>query len=242
MAPSVEHIEEGDTLGTCTVVIPKQEPNEDATIANKIATDPKKADDSTVDNALYLWTKLAWKRDVWYRIGIQVMVNPVLCGIAMGFFLSLTRLGPKYLKPSSPQFVPGLFFVSDTMSWMGACVSPVSLVAMGVWIESQGRKLFRMTPPAAFLYMFSKLFVVPLIMVGLAKAFGLNDTAGRAAILIAALPISMASFSLTSQYDIGQDTLSANVALGTLCMLPTILLWNLALDAVGLFPIAEHSN
>lgn len=188
---------------------------------------------------LYLWVDFARRRDVWIPIAKQVFTNPIVCGIAMGFFLSLSTIGPKYLKPTSPQFVPGLFFIWDTAAWLGACVSPVCLVAMGVWMEKQGHSLFNLSPVAASIYMFSKLFVVPLLMVGLAKAFNFGDEAGRAAILIAALPISMASFSLGSNYDIGQNILSANVAIGTLLMLPTILLWNIALDAVDLYPIPD---
>ena len=56
--------------------------------------------------------------------------------------------------------------------------------------------------------MLSKLIVIPLIMLGLALLFNLNDEAGRAAVLIAALPISMASFSLADRYGIGQAVLS----------------------------------
>eukprot|EP00977_Amphora_coffeiformis_P022724 scaffold11394_cov183-Amphora_coffeaeformis.AAC.9 len=238
---SEDHVEAGDTCGSHTVLESHPETSDEVIDVNdKTPTVPKDGDDPVVEHSLYLWVKFACNRDVWIRIAKQVLVNPVLWGIGMGFFLSLSTLGPKYLKPSSPQFVPGLFFVWDTMDWLGACVSPLSLVVMGVWMESQGQRLFQMTPTSAVLYMFSKLLVVPLIMLGLVRAFGLNDTASRAAILIAALPISMASFVLASKYDIGQEVLSANIALGTLLMLPTILLWNLALDALDLYPIADH--
>jgi predicted permease len=74
-------------------------------------------------------------------------------------------------------------------------------------------------------------------MVGLAKGLDLTNEAGRAAVLIAALPISMASFSFAEHYNIGQATLSANVALGTALMLPTILIWNIVMDNIDLFPI-----
>jgi predicted permease len=74
-------------------------------------------------------------------------------------------------------------------------------------------------------------------MVGLAKIMRLNDEAGRAAILIASLPISMASFSLGHQYNVGEKDLSANVTAGTVLMLPTIIVWNIVLDAVSLYPL-----
>jgi len=224
---------------------PEQAPQDNMEVKTTLNTEKSDRqlgdEDRESDNALYRWADFSRRRDVWVDIFKQVVSNPVVCGIAMGFFLTLTTIGPKYLNPSSPQFVPGLFFIWDTCDWLGACVSPVSLVAMGVWMEKKGRDgaLFTLSPTTSFLFMFSKLFLVPFIMVGLAKAFDLNNEAGRAAILIAALPISMASFSLGSNYGIGHKTLSANIALGTLFMLPTILLWNISLDAVGLYPVEE---
>jgi len=103
-------------------------------------------------------------------------------------------------------------------------------------MQSQGKKMFRIPISSAILCMVSKLVIVPLIMVGLARGFSLTDQASRAAVLIAALPISMASFTLASHYKIGEAILSENVALGTALMLPTIIIWNVVMDAIGIFP------
>ena len=100
------------------------------------------------------------------------------------------------------------------------------------------RKLFSIGLLKLSMFMLSKLIVVPMIIVGLANAMGLNDEQGRAAILIATLPISLASFSLGRQYQIGESDLAANVACGTVLMLPSVLIWNVALDKVGLYPIS----
>jgi predicted permease len=186
---------------------------------------------------LMLWLKFAKKREVWKKILIQVVRNPVLWGIAGGFFLSLTKLGPRYLDPNSPDFVPGLAWFASTCDWFGACVSPVSLFAMGVWMQSQGKQLFQISLFSASLCMLSKLVVVPLLMVGLSKAVNLNNEQGRAAVLIAALPISMASFSLGSRYKSGEALLSENVALGTAFILPTVLLWVIVMDELDLFVV-----
>jgi predicted permease len=185
-----------------------------------------------------LWLEFARRGDIWKRIFLQILRNPVLWGIAGGFALSLSTVGPRFLNPTSPDFVPGFLWFAITTGWFGDCVSPVSLFAMGVWMQSQGKKLFHIPALSAVLFMLSKLVIVPLLMVGLAKAANLNDEAGRAAVLIASLPISMASFSLASRYKIGEAILSENVALGTALILPTVLIWNLVMDAVGLFPIA----
>ena len=49
------------------------------------------------------------------------------------------------------------------------------------------------------------------------------------------LSISMASFSLGNRYEIGEELLSINVILGTVLLLPTVLLWSLAMDKIGLY-------
>lgn len=71
---------------------------------------------------------------------------------------------------------------------------------------------------------------------GIAMWLRLSDEAGRAAVLIATLPISLASFSLSSRYGVGEAALAGNVALGMLLMLPTVIVWAVAMDGVGLYP------
>jgi predicted permease len=154
-----------------------------------------------------------------------------------GFIISLSTFGKRFLQPSSENYIIWLQSLPDFMSWLGGCVSPLSLFSMGVWMYHQGRNLVVIGLRDLSLFMISKLALVPLLMVGLAKAFRLNDEAGRAAVLVAALPISMASFSLGSKYQIGEGQLSSNVAVGTLLMLPTLIIWSLVMDIIGLFPI-----
>jgi predicted permease len=198
--------------------------------------------DHSSRHRLLEWMQYAGEGSVWKNLRRKLLLNPVLWGIAGGFILSISTLGPKYLnpKPSSLDYIPGLGWIFTMLSWFAECVSPVSLFTMGVWMESQGVQLFQLRWQTAFLFMFSKLVIVPLIMLGLALAADLDDVPGRAAVLIAALPISLASFSLASNYDIGQAVLSENVAMGTLLLLPTILIWNLVLDGLDIFPVPDE--
>lgn len=186
---------------------------------------------------LNIWAKFLMRGDIWLKILKKVFHNPVLWAIAGGFFLTLSTIGPTYLNDKSEDFVPGLKWISDTLFFIGNTVTPLSLFTMGIWMASQGRKMFQMNPFSALACMVSKLILVPLIMLGLTKALGLEDEPGRAAVLIAALPISMASFSLANRYEIGEAVMAENVALGTLLVLPTVIVWNLVLDEAGLFPI-----
>jgi predicted permease len=179
-------------------------------------------------------------RDMWIGILCRVIRNPVLWGIFWGFVLSLSTAG-KYLnpRPENPYYIEGLGWIFALLTWLGDTVSPLSLLAMGVWLQAQGIQniLFSIPAPMLALYMLSKLVLVPLLMIGLAKLLSLQNEVGRAAVLIASLPISLASFSLGHQYQIGEAVLAANVAIGTLLMLPTVLIWNVVMDNLNLFPV-----
>jgi hypothetical protein len=70
---------------------------------------------------LLLWLQFARRGDVWKRIMINLFKNPVIWGIAGGFFLSLTTIGPRFLKPNSDENVPGLAWFFSLTEWLGAC-------------------------------------------------------------------------------------------------------------------------
>ena len=196
-------------------------------------------EEEAVKSRIWLWAKFASRRDIWLKILYKLLRNPVLWAIVGGFVLTLSTVGPTYLNEKSSDFVPGLGFISATLDFIGNTVTPVSLFTMGVWMQSQGGhgRLFQMSALSAVGYMVSKLILVPFVMVGLAKALNLSDEPGRAAVLIAALPISMASFSLANRYGVGEAVMAENVTLGTFLILPTVIVWNLVMDKVGLFPL-----
>ena len=175
------------------------------------------------------------QQNICSKVVYKLVQNPVLWSIVIGFVLSLSTFGPSYLKQPS---VYGNWLTS-LFSWLGATVSPLSLFTMGVWLSSQHFSPANSLPSCSVGIILScmalKLVVVPLLMVGITKLFRLNDEAGRAAVLISCLPISMAGFTLGSQYEIGESILSMNVIIGTLLILPTVLMWNVLMDTIGLY-------
>jgi predicted permease len=194
--------------------------------------------DSNVEASISL-TNLFWREKVWGEITLQIVHNPVLWAIAAGFIVTLSTVGPRFLNPTSNDYIPGLGWIFIALNWLGGCVSPIALFSMGVWMQKERRSMFGIPWWSASLYMLSKLVIVPLAMVFLAIVFNLDNQSGRAAVLIAALPISLASFVLASRYKIGETVLSENVALGTILIVPTVLLWNIVLDELDIFPIPE---
>eukprot|EP01083_Nonionella_stella_P112077 329282_1 len=136
---------------------------------------------------------------LWKSILLQMCTNPVIWGIFCGFVISLSTFGKRFLSPTSDfgtksndNYVKGLQFLIETLTWFGGTVSPLSLFSMGIWMQSQGRNILSAGLYRLTMFMIAKLVLIPLVMVGIAKALHLNDESGRAAVLIAALPISMA--------------------------------------------------
>jgi predicted permease len=116
---------------------------------------------------------------LWRDILIRVGTNPVIWGIMMGFLISLSTFGKRFLRPRNDDktpnsnYLPWLQFFVDSLTWFGDCVSPVSLFSMGIWMQMQGRNLISIGIGQIALFMISKLILVPFLMIGLAKAFQL---------------------------------------------------------------------
>lgn len=82
-----------------------------------------------------------------------------------------------------------------------------------------------------------KIALAPLLMIGLARAVELHGAVARAAVLLAILPISLASFSFAEEYNTGQQVLSNLIIWDTVLMLPAILVWLEILDGLDIFNV-----
>ena len=190
-----------------------------------------------------LWLELLSRRDILTQVTGRVVRNPVLWGICIGFIISLTTFGKTYLRPlnddkePNTNYVEGLAWFVALLTWLGDMVSPLSLFSMGVWMHQQGKDLVAISWLELAGSMFVKLVLVPLLMLGLVDAYDLPNTYARSAVLVAALPISLAAFSLGKQFDIGEGSLAANVTMGTILMLPTLLIWIEIMDHFELYVI-----
>lgn len=193
--PSAEHTQDEGGVSKVDHVLGNNLKEDAAILTNKPNDRP------LVLHALY-------QKEMWQKIGLRILTNPVIWGIGIGFFLTLSTLGPTYLNKGSTDFVPGMGWFPETLRWLGDTVSPVSLFSMGLWMEEQGTALFQLSLMEAAGFMFAKLVLTPLIVLGLAIGFDLGDVPGRVAVLIASLPISMASFSLGKRYEIGESNYS----------------------------------
>ena len=179
----------------------------------------------------------------WRDIGIRLFKNPILWAICIGFILSITTLGPKYMFPGNPpaqvncDYEPATGFFALIWKTLAGCTEPIALFATGAFLF--GCNPLKIGVWRASAYMLVKLIIVPAVAIGCAKIVGLDGVYGRATVLIAALPISAASFVLASRYNIGQDEAISNLFFGNFLVLPTTLLWMVFMDAVDLFPTPD---
>jgi predicted permease len=171
----------------------------------------------------------------WMRLGEKLVRNPVIDALLIGLVLTLSTAGPRFLNAFSTDYVPGFAYIATTTKWFNDTLLPLSMFMVGLTLHQQ-KECLRLPSLANLLYMIAKLVVIPTVMLGLAKAFQLTDVAGRAAVLISCMPVVAAAFPLGSHYKIKEVVLAENILLGTILLIPTVLLWNLFLDAVKVFP------
>ena len=191
-------------------------------------------------------TTLLLSKAQWRDIGKRIATNPILWAILVGFILSITTLGPKYMFPGNPpakpncSYEPATGFFAIIWKTLAGCTEPIALFATGAFLY--GCNPLKIGIVRVFLYMLVKLILMPALAIGCAMAVGLEGAYGRAAVLIAALPISAAGFVLSSRYKVGQNEAISNMFFGNLLVLPTTLLWMVFMDAVDLFPTPDATT
>jgi hypothetical protein len=90
------------------------------------------------------------------HLATRVANNYVLWGIAIGFVLSLTKAGPKYLDPGNAppaapnkDYIEELGFIDKVLDMLGSCTTPTALFSMGLWIPTQLQAFLTAAEPHA---------------------------------------------------------------------------------------------
>ena len=196
------------------------------------------AGDNAAHGETYDWFHIQLSRSQASFVAMRMARNPILWSILIGIILSVTTLGPKYLDPGVPakpncSYAVGAGFISMTLQTFAACTEPIALLAVGIFLVRKNPFACGYIETAA--YMIIKLILVPALMVGCAFAVGLEGAEGRAAVLLASLPVSPAAYTLAEKYEVGQDIAESNIFFGNLLVLPTTIAWVAFMDSINLF-------
>ncbi|KAJ3339666.1 hypothetical protein HDU93_007892 [Gonapodya sp. JEL0774] len=168
-----------------------------------------------------------------------IATNPPMWGIFGGIFYSLvftsTINGAVYtLDACTGKHIYPIHF-DNALQWLSDTITPIASFCIGLFAWTHWRTILK-TWRRETIYILLKMILVPLFTIPLVLMFNIQPAGkARGAVLIAAMPIALASFSLTQQYGVGQDSMAAQVIIGTILMTPACVAWDAVMQSVGLF-------
>lgn len=130
----------------------------------------------------------------------STLKNPIVIGILLGTFWSLTNL-----EMQAP--------MAKTVNLLADSASPVALFAVGVGLTQYSfqANAFLSSVLAVF-----KLLVQPLVVYGLALAMGLEREGVQAAVLMACLPVGVNVYLMAEQFNSQQAAIANSLLLTTI--------------------------
>lgn len=231
------------TKTTPPALEPKSPPPQDTTI---VIVEPATTEaDAEVTSELSPFEKRA-KTVIFIFLKILkgICANPPLISVLIGMTWSFTK-----------QPIPS--WLDQTMTFLGNTITPVSVFSIGIFmyimlpVENVIKYLRTARTPEVkdipyvlrfvlrmskfIIYVTLKLVGLPLLMLPIIFLLGIKDASVLSALLLASMPVALSAFTLTKQYESGMDVMAFNVVVGTLCMLPALLLWQAIAYAISCF-------
>ncbi len=164
---------------------------------------------------------------------LEIISNPPMAAIISGILFSLViRWGGRETR------FP--FWLDTWLTNFGSTVTPVAAFTIGMFLAGRETDFLR-SWAAGVTVLVIKLLLMPLVALGLARGFHFDGIKGRAAVLIAALPVAVAAFSLAQKYFVGVEQerakalITGQVVFGSILMAPVFVAWNKALDDYAVF-------
>ena len=146
---------------------------------------------------------------LWRTLGQAVknsIIHPVPLPIIAGLFFAQT--GAK---------IPAV--IDQPLQLLGAALGPMALLLVGITLAySSIGALVRPALRTASV----KILVLPLVFLVIAWALGLTGLPMAVMALAAALPTGANVYMFAQRYEVGQDEVTASIALGTICCLVTL--------------------
>lgn len=150
----------------------------------------------------------------------SIVRNPIFLGIILGVIAHTVGFKPQG-------------FLSDSLNKIGATATPCGLIALGLTLRRTGALS---SLPQVFVLSVLKLFVHPLLVLGLCLAFDVDPLWTKVAVVFAAMPCGMNAFLMAQKYRRPSTVSAAAITVSTLIALPTITLWLTILASPALFP------
>jgi len=180
-----------------------------------------------------------FRQKLWLAIRfvlISILSNPPMIGILLGMTYSLaitsTTDNAVVTSPIGKQIKP--LALNYLLTWLGDTVTPLASFCIGLFAAKQGNVLWK-NIASDLVLLLTKFLFVPILMIPILLLFGLENSQARIGVLIAALPIALAGFTLCENYHVGAEYMSSQIIWGTILMIPVTIAWDAFMESVGLF-------
>ncbi len=147
----------------------------------------------------------------------QIVINPVMISTVLGLLWSLGQLP----MPTALAAYTGIF---------GEALTPCALFAIGLGLTSDG--LMSDLAPTTILAVI-KLLLMPILVYGLCRLFGLSQFETLAAVMCAAVPTAKTAFIHAGEYRVEQSLVASTISLTTLLSVVTLLGWLYVLNILN---------
>lgn len=122
-----------------------------------------------------------------------------------------------------------------TLEQVGACVTPIATIAIGMFMFEQRPRDWRNVRRwcswallRAAVYSVAKMLLLPAVALGIFSSptfFAEQRQLRDVGVLLAAMPLAVSAFVFAQRFDADAFVMAASVVLTTLLTLPALLLW-----------------
>ena len=150
----------------------------------------------------------------WRKTLKKVLMNPCIIACAIGLFLFITGIT-----------LPTILLTP--LQTIGKCNTALSLMVVGMILADIDPH--HLLDRSVLRYTVHRLVLIPALLFGISKIFPVTGISRSIAVLLAAMPAGATTSMLASKYDCNSAYATKLVVFSTICSIPAILLWNLAL-------------
>jgi predicted permease len=159
---------------------------------------------------------------IFWDIAVNIVLSPIIIGYIIGFIWAGFHI-------PVPLFMEQVIFVL-----YDACL-PISCLCVGGFLAQHSLISCHWVQFAIGLLF--RHIICPILAGVFAAIMGVSPITARQCLIMSALPSAVASYLLSSNQGIGAGVASTMVFWTNIAFLPTIVLWFVVLDALGLFVV-----
>lgn len=162
---------------------------------------------------------------------LKVLRNPPFLGICAGLLWSFIIRWAGHDK-NFP------VYIDKWVQYFSDVVTPLAAFSVGMFMNNHLSSIV-LHWRQNLLLIFTKMVLVPALTIPICLMLGIDGIEGRSAVLIACLPIAVASFALGHNYMIKErwpvEILASQIVIGTILMPLVFIAWHAFMEAVELF-------